>query len=117
MTTAVWILSLLLVAEFVPAPVNLWTGRNLPLFQRFAGFAPEVATRVFAPVELLGAVLVAFGPTVPAAGLAGAAVLSAGCAVYLVRLAVPGRRDASGIFAFLLFGAWAVALLVLQLLR
>jgi len=106
-TTAVWILSLLLVAEFVPAPVNLWTGRNLPLFQRFTGFAPEVATRVFAPV----------GPTVPAAGLAGAAVLAAGCAVYLLRLAVPGRRDASGIFAFLLFGAWAVALLVLQLLR
>ena len=117
MTTAVWILSLLLVAEFVLAPVNLWPGRNLPLFQRFTGFAPEVATRLFAPVKLLGAVLVAVGLAVPAAGLAGAAVLTGVCAVYLVRLAAPGRRDASGIFAFLLFGAWAVALLLVLLLR
>lgn len=115
MTVAVWILSLLLIAEFVLAPVNLWTGRNLPLFQRFTGFAPTTATRVFAPVKLLGAVLVAVGLAVPAAGLAGAAVLTVVCAVYLVRLAAPGRRDASGIFAFLLFGAWAVALLVLLL--
>jgi hypothetical protein len=29
-TVAIWILSALLVAEFVMAPVNLWTGRTMP---------------------------------------------------------------------------------------
>ena len=48
MTIAVWFLSLLLIAEFVMAPINLWTGRTMPLFTRFTGFPPEVATRVFA---------------------------------------------------------------------
>lgn len=117
MTIAIWILSLLLIAEFVMAPINLWTGRTMPMFTRFTGFKATVATRVFAPVKLTGAVLVAIGLAVAAAGAAGAAVLTGVCAVYLVRLAAPGRRDPSGIAAFVLFGSWAVALLILQLAR
>jgi hypothetical protein len=57
-TVAVWILSLLLIAEFVMAPVNLWTGRTMPLFVRFTGYPRSVATRVFAPVKLASAALV-----------------------------------------------------------
>jgi hypothetical protein len=38
MTVAVWILSLLLIAEFVMAPVNLRTGRTMPLFTRFTSW-------------------------------------------------------------------------------
>ena|SRR6266851_1012193 len=117
MTIAVWILSLLLIAEFVMAPINLWTGRTMPLFTRFTGFPPEVATRVFAPVKLASAALIATGLAVPAAGIAGAAIVSGICAVYLVRLAAPGRRDVSGIAGFALFGSWAVALIVLLILR
>jgi hypothetical protein len=33
-------LSLLVIAEFVMAPINLWTGRTMPLFTRFTGYAP-----------------------------------------------------------------------------
>jgi uncharacterized membrane protein YphA (DoxX/SURF4 family) len=117
MTIAVWILSLLLIAEFVMAPINLWTGRTMPLFTRFTGFPPEVATRVFAPVKLASAVLIATGLAVPAAGIAGAAIVTGICAVYLVRLAAPGRRDVSGIAGFALFGSWAVALILLLILR
>ncbi len=35
------------------------------------------------------------------------------CAVYLIRLAAPGRRDPSGVTAFGLFGSLAVALVIL----
>lgn len=117
MTIAIWILSGLLIAEFVMAPINLWTGRTMPMFTRFTGFAPAVATRVLAPVKLAGAVLIAIGLAVPAAGLAGAAIITGICALYLVRLAAPGRRDPMGMAGFALFGAWAVALLVLLALR
>jgi hypothetical protein len=117
MTIAVWILSPLLIAEFVMAPINLWTGRTMPLFIRFTGWPATVATRVFAPVKLASAALVAIGLAVPAAGIAGAAIVTGVCAVYLVRLAAPGRRDGSGIAGFALFGSWAVALLVLLILR
>jgi len=117
MIIAIWILSLLLIAEFVMAPINLWTGRTMPLFTRFTGFAPTVARRVFAPVKLISAVLVGIGIAVPSVGLAGAVVITIVCLVYLVRLAGPGRRDGSGIAGFALFGAWAVGLLVLQVLR
>lgn len=117
MIIAIWILSVLTVAEFVMAPINLWTGRTTPLFTRFTGYSPEVARRVFAPVKLAGAILVGIGLAVPVLGLVGAAVLTGVCLLYLVRLAAPGRRDGSGIGAFLLFGAWAAALVVLQLLR
>ena len=113
MTIAVWILSLLLIAEFVMAPVNLWTGRTMPLFTRFTGYAPQVAARVFAPAKLASAVLVGIGLAVPAAGIAGGAIITGICAVYLARLAAPGRRDRLGIIGFALFGSWAVALIVL----
>jgi hypothetical protein len=116
-TAAVWILSLLLIAEFVMAPVNLWTGRTMPLFIRFTGYPPSVARRVFAPVKLASAALVAAGLAVPAAGLAGALIVIGVCAVYLGRLGAPGRRDTSGIAGFALFGSWAVALAVLLILR
>lgn len=117
MIIATWILSLLLVAEFVMAPINLWTGRTMPLFTRFTGFPPAVARRVFAPVKLIGAVLVGIGIAVPALGLVGAVIITIVCVGYLIRLSAPARRDGSGIAAFALFGAWAVGLLVLQVLR
>ena len=117
MMIAIWILSILLVAEFVMAPINLWTGRTMPLFTRFTGFDPKVARRVFAPVKLISAVLVGVGIAVPVLGVAGAAIVTCVCLVYLVRLSAAGRRDRSGVAGFALFGAWAVGLLVLQLLR
>jgi hypothetical protein len=110
------ILSLLLIAEFVMAPINLWTGRTMPLFEKFTGHSPAMARKVFAPVKLLGAVLVMIGIFVRPLSIAGAVVLVLVCGYYLVRLAAPGRRDGSGVGAFVLFGAWAVGLLVVQLL-
>jgi hypothetical protein len=56
------------------------------------------------------------GLAIPIAGIAGAAILIAVCAVYLVRLSAPARRSGSGIAAFALFGSWAVALLVILVL-
>lgn len=113
MTIAVWVLSLLLIAGFVMAPVNLWTGRTMSLFTRFTGYAPPVATQVSGPVKLASAILVAIGLAVPAVGIAGIAIITGICAVCLGRLAAPGRRDRSGIIGFVLFGSWAVALVVL----
>lgn len=49
MTVAIWILSVLLIAEFVFAPVNLWTGRTIGNYTRFTGLPPWLATRVLAP--------------------------------------------------------------------
>lgn len=117
MIIAIWILSVLSIAEFVMAPINLWTGRTMPLFTKFTGFQPTVARRIFAPVKLISAILVGVGLAVPIFGVVGAAVLTGVCLLYLVRLGAPGRRDGSGIAGFGLFGAWAIALLVLQLLR
>lgn len=117
MTIVTWILSALLVAEFVMAPINLWTGRTMPNFTRFTGYSPDVARRVFAPVKLVAAVLVGVGIAVRPAGIAGAAITTAVCAVYLIRLAAPGRRDGAGIAGFGIFGACAVALLVMQVVR
>jgi hypothetical protein len=34
MIVATWILSLLLIAEFVASPINLWTGRQHALFHQ-----------------------------------------------------------------------------------
>src|SRR5258707_506291 len=116
MTIAIWILSVPLIAEWVMAPVNLWTGRTVPLFTRFTGFSPAVARRVFAPVKLAAAAALvaglAFGPLT----LAGAALTIVICAAYLIRLAAPGRRAGDGIAAFTLFGALAVALLLVAAL-
>jgi uncharacterized membrane protein YphA (DoxX/SURF4 family) len=117
MTVVIWILSLLLIAEFVMAPINLWTGRTMPLFTKFTGFSPSTARLAFAPVKLVAAVLVAIGLAYRPASVAGAALTTAVCLLYLIRLAAPGRRDLSGVAAFLLFGALAVALLALQLTR
>jgi hypothetical protein len=110
------ILSILLIAEFVMAPINLWTGRTMPLFEKFTGHSPAVARQVFAPVKLLGAALVLVGIFVRPLSVAGAVILALVCCYYLVRLAAQGRRDGSGVGAFVLFGAWAVGLLVVQLL-
>jgi hypothetical protein len=117
MTIAIWIVSLPLIAEWVMAPVNLWTGRTMPLFTRFTGYPPAVARRVFAPVKLGCAALLGAGLAVRPLSLAGAALTIAICAVYLARLAAPGRRAPDGIMAFTLFGALGLALLVLQLAR
>jgi hypothetical protein len=117
MIIAIWIVSLPLIAECIMAPINLWTGRTMPLFSKFTGFSPGTARRVFAPVKLTAAALIAVGLAFRPAGIAGAAITTAVCALYLVRLAAPGRRDASGVAAFLLFGALAVTLLALQLIR
>lgn len=117
MTVAIWILSLLLLAEFVMAPINLWTGRTMANFTTFTGFAPHIAQRVFAPVKLAAAVLVAVGLILRPFGIAGAALTIGICLLYLVRLADRGRRDRAGIAGFTIFGMLALALLVLQIAR
>ncbi len=117
MTVAIWALSVLLIAEFAMAPINLWTGRTIPAFIRFTGYTALAARRAFAPVKLLAAILVATGLAVRAAGLAGAALATAVCVVYLGRLAARHRRDPAGIAGFSLFGGWAITLLILQLAR
>jgi len=66
MTIAVWTLSLLSIAEFTFAPLNLWTGRTMPNFTRFTGLPPRVATQVFAPVKLATGAALAGGLAVPA---------------------------------------------------
>jgi hypothetical protein len=116
-TVAIVVLSILLVAEFVMAPINLWTGRTMPFFLALTGHSEQVGRRVFAPLKLLGATLVAAGPAGRAPSLAGAAILTVVCLYYLVRIAAPSRRNRAGAFAFILFGSWALALLILQTVR
>ncbi|NUP52176.1 MAG: hypothetical protein HOW97_33360 [Catenulispora sp.] len=111
------VLSLLLIAEWVMAPINLWTGRTMPLFERFTGHSPAVARRVFAPVKALTALLLAIGLFGRPVSVAGAVLSTAICGYYLLRLAAPGRRDPSGLAAFALFGACSAALLIVQLAR
>ena len=114
MTAAIWTLSILSIAEFTFAPVNLWTGRTMPNFVRFTGLGPGVATRILAPVKLATALALAVGLAVPAIGLAGAVLATAICAFYLARLRARGRRHLDGIAGFAVFGSWAVALLILR---
>jgi uncharacterized membrane protein YphA (DoxX/SURF4 family) len=95
-----WIASLLLIAEFVMAPINLWTGRTMPNFTKFTGLRPAVARWIFAPVKLVGAILVAIGLFSSPFALVGGTILGAVCALYLILLALPGRRDLGGIAAF-----------------
>jgi hypothetical protein len=71
----------------------------------------------FAPAKLLAATLVAIGLGAPVAGIAGAAVTTGICGVYLTRLAARSRRDPAGIAGFTTFGTSALALLVLYLVR
>ncbi len=106
----IWALSALLIAELVMAPIKLWTGRTMPAVIRFTGHAPLTARGAFAPVKLSAAILVATGRTVPAAGVAGAALASAVSAVCLGRLAAHGRRDPAGIAVSSLFGGSGAAL-------
>jgi hypothetical protein len=117
MTVAIWVCSLVLIAEFVMAPINLWTGRTLPAFTKFTGFRPMTARRVFAPLKLASSVLVGAGLAWRPFGIAGAIVVCAVCAVYLVRLSAAGRRDTAGVAGFILFGAFAVTLLACQLIH
>lgn len=114
MTAVMWICSVLLIAEFVMAPINLWTGRTMPNFTRFTGLSPRVATTVFAPVKLLAALLVAVGLAVHPLGVVGAVLLAAVCVVYLVRLAAAGRRDRAGFAAFGLGLVLALVLAAIQ---
>ncbi len=111
MTAARWVCSVVLVAEFVMAPINLWRGRTMRNFRRFTGLPPRTATTVFAPLKLLGAVLVALGLAAAPVGAAGAVLLGLICAAYLLLLAAPGRRDAAGIAAFVTGLACSVVVL------
>lgn len=115
MTVVVYVLSLLLVAEFVFAPLNLWSGRTSENWIRFTGLSTRLARTVAAPVTLTTAVLIAAGLLVRPLGIAGAAAAVAVSLFYLARLAHPARRAADGVGAFLLFGALAGALLAIQL--
>jgi uncharacterized membrane protein YphA (DoxX/SURF4 family) len=117
MTVATWILSLLLVAEFVMAPINLWTGRTMANFTTFTGYPPRIARRVFAPVKIAAAAFVAVGLVLRPFGIAGAAFTVTIFLLYLVRLAGRGRRDRAGIAGFSTFGMLALALLVSQIVR
>ena len=115
MTAAIWILSVPLIAEFVFAPVNLWTGRTMGNYTRFTRLPRWSATRVLAPVQLATAMPLTAGLAVRALSIAGAALAVAVCVFYLARLAGPGRRDRAGLAGFALFGALACALLAVRL--
>jgi hypothetical protein len=114
-TVAIWILSVLLIAEFVFAPVNLWTGRTIGNYTRFTGLPPWLATRVLAPVKLVTALALAVGLAVRVLSIAGAGAALAVSCFYLARLTEPGRRDRAGLAGFAIFGALACALLVLRI--
>jgi hypothetical protein len=114
MSAAAVVLSVPLIAEFSFAPINLWTGRTMPNFTRFTGLDPRVATRVLAPVKLLTAAALAAGLAVSAASIAGASLTLAICAFYLLRLSAPRRRDPTGVAGFAIFGALALALLLVS---
>ena len=109
-------LSVLLIAEFVFAPINLWTGRTMPTFTRFTGLRPITAARVTAPLKFTCAGAVAAGLAVPALSMVGTAGIIAISCFYLLRLSHPDRRDPAGIAGFAIFGPWALALLLLRIL-
>ncbi len=100
MTAVMWIFSVLLIAEFVMAPINLWTGKTMHNFTNFTGLQPGVARTVFAPVKLVGALLLAIGLAVHPLGVAGAVVIAVVCGAYVILLAAPGRRDRAGLGFF-----------------
>jgi hypothetical protein len=109
-------LSIPLILEFVFAPVNLWTGRTISNFVRFTGYEPRIANRVFAPIKLATAGLLALGLAVPSSSVTGASAALAISLVYIARLLAPVRRDPAGLLGFLLFGLLAAALLTVRLL-
>jgi hypothetical protein len=87
-TAAIWILTILLTAEFVFAPVNLWTGRTIGNHARFTGPPPQFATHVLAPLKLATARALAAGLALPIVSIAGAAAALAISCFYLARLAL-----------------------------
>src|SRR5262249_50283131 len=115
MRIAAIVLSVPLIVEFVFAPVNLWTGRTIGNFVRFTGFDPRVGRRLFAPVKLATAALLAAGLAVRNLSVAGAVLALAISAVYVTRLLGPDRRDPAGLLGFLLFGLLAGGVLALRL--
>lgn len=100
MTTAAVVVTLLLVAEFSFAPVNLWTGRTMGNFTAHTGLPPRFATHFLAPVKLIGALVLVTGLFLRAASIAGSALAIAISCFYLVRLAAKGRRDPAGLTGF-----------------
>ena len=116
MIVGVWLLSVVLVAEFIMSPINFWAGRaqNLAYFRQFTGWPDRTARVVFAPLMLVGAVLIAAGIPWPPAAMAGSALIFAVCATFLLRLAAANRRAPIGIGAYVLFGACAAVLLLIQ---
>lgn len=116
MTAAAVIVSVPLIAEFLFAPFNLWSGRTIDSFVRFTALAPSVGTRLLAPAKLVTAAALIAGIAVPGASIAGAALTISICAFYLVRLSHPGRRDVAGLTGFTLFAALGSTLLSLRLL-
>jgi hypothetical protein len=106
----------LLIAEFVFAPFNLWTGRTMANLTRFTGLPPRVATQVLAPIKLTTAGLLVAGLFLPGVSVAGAILALAICGFYLIRLVHPSRRDAAGLIGFSIFAALAVALIALRAL-
>jgi hypothetical protein len=115
MGIAAIVLSVPLILEFVFAPVNLWTGRTIGNFVRFTGFDARVGRRLFAPVKLATAALLAAGVAVRALSVAGAALALAISVVYVARLLDPDRRDPAGLVGFVLFGLLAGGVLALRI--
>jgi hypothetical protein len=117
MTVALWLCSVPLIAEFAVAPLNLWSGRTIANFTRFTGLSPRLATWLFAPAKLAGALLLAAGLAISSLGLAGAAVTVLISAIYLVRLTDARRRHPDGIAAFSITLILALVVLALQRAR
>jgi hypothetical protein len=116
-TVLLVVLTVLVAAEFLFAPVNLWTGRTMDNYRRYTGLPDRFATHVLAPVKLATAVAVIAGLFVRPVGVAGAAAAVLISAFYLVRLAGRDRRDPTGFLAFTIFGALGAGLLVVRLYR
>jgi hypothetical protein len=116
-TVLLIILTALVAAEFLFAPFNLWSGRTLDNYRRYTGLPDRFATQVLAPVKLATAVAVIVGAFVRPVGVVGAAAAVLISVFYLVRLAGRGRRDPTGLLAFLIFGVLGAGLLIVQLYR
>jgi len=115
-TIAAAIVTLLLAAEFIFAPFNLWSGRTMRNFTTYTGLPPRFATHFLAPVKLVTAFLLVAGLFLRPVSIAGAVLAMVISGFYLVRLAAPGRRDPAGLAGFIVFGALAGLLLALRLM-
>jgi len=117
MTIAAIALAAILAAEYAIAPVNLLTGRTLPIYTRYTGLPVWFAQRVLAPLKAITALALLVGIAWRPSSIAGACSSIAICTFYLVRLARPSGRDRTGFVGFGLFGALSVALLAVQAAR